>query len=196
MGEKSVDAPVSRGDASPDAPRRSTAGVLAVRPAQLDDAPALTVAHVRAWQAAYRGLLPQPYLDGLDVDERADAWRQRLSQPTEDARSLVGTVDDRVAGFVSFGSARDEESGEGGEVYALNVHPDDWGAGVGSALLSAAHAGLADLGFDESALWVLSGNARARRFYERHGWAVEENVRTRHLKGAALAEVRYARHLP
>ena len=36
-----------------------------IRPARLEDVPEITVFHVRSWQAAYRGLLPQAYLDGL-----------------------------------------------------------------------------------------------------------------------------------
>jgi hypothetical protein len=55
---------------------------------------------------------------------------------------------------------------------------------------------LGGLGFDEGILWVVPGNARARRFYERHEWAVEEKERTMELQGVAVAEVRYARRLP
>jgi hypothetical protein len=40
-------------------------GVMDIRPAGMEDVPEIAVAHVRSWQAAYRGLLPQAYLDGL-----------------------------------------------------------------------------------------------------------------------------------
>jgi GNAT superfamily N-acetyltransferase len=106
------------------------------------------------------------------------------------------TVEDRVAGFTTFGPARDLESGPDGELYALNVNPDHWRAGVGSALLSAAHDGLADLGHHEATLWVVTGNIRARSFYERHGWRPDVHERTVDVGGEVIPEARYARRVP
>ena len=171
-------------------------GIVAVRPPLPDDAAALALAHVRAWQTAYRGLMPQRYLDSLVVEERTESWRRRLSNQGNDSQLLVGTIDDKVAGFAMFGAARDPESGEAGELYALNVHPNHWGGGVGSALLSASHAGLAEFGFLDAVLWVVPGNDRARRFYERHGWKVEKRERTIELQGVTVPEIRYERRVP
>jgi GNAT superfamily N-acetyltransferase len=150
--------------------------------------------HVRAWQAAYAGLMPQEYLDGLDVGQRAEAWRRRLEQPVSHPL-LVATVEAAVAGFVTYGPARDDASGDAGELYALNVHPDRWSAGVGSALLSAAQDALADLGFDRAVLWVVPGNARARRFFDLRGWVAEAVERTIEIRGVTVPEVRYHRPL-
>jgi hypothetical protein len=43
----------------------------AVRPATLADVTEIAMIHVRSWQAAYRVLMPQDYLDGLDPAARA-----------------------------------------------------------------------------------------------------------------------------
>jgi GNAT superfamily N-acetyltransferase len=166
---------------------------VAVRPGMSGDAEPLSVAHVRAWQEGYRGLMPQDYLDGLSVAEHLTGWQERLGNPREGSRLLVGTVDDEVAGFAVFGPARDPESGDGGELYAINVHPDHWRAGVGSGLLVEVHDGLADLGHTNAVLWVVAGNDRARRFYESHGWNVEPVERSEKLPGLVVQEVRYAR---
>ncbi len=149
--------------------------------------------HVRAWQAAYRGLMPQAYLDGLVITEWADVWRQRLSRPDADP-VLVAIADDRLAGFVSYGRDRDGRSG--GELYALNVDPDSWGGGVGAALLSAAQQELAALGHTDASLWVVPGNERARRFYERNGWRATSDERTEDVLGVPVADLRYERELP
>lgn len=174
----------------------SIRGAVAVRSVRPEDAEPLALAHVRAWQAGYRGLMPQQYLDGLDIAERANEWRRLLDVPRERPRMLVATVDDRVVGFVTFGRARDSESGDDGELYAINVHPDHWGSGAGSALLVQAQQGLTDLGHRQAVLWVVPGNERARRFYERHGWAVEQVQRNTVVQGATVSQVRYARSLP
>ena len=168
---------------------------VVVRPGIPADVDGLAVAHVRAWQEGYRGLMPQDYLDGLEVAAHLTGWQERLAKPREGSRLLVATVDEQVAGFAVFGAARDEESGDDGELFAINVHPDHWRAGVGSRLLVGVHAGLADLGHANAVLWVVAGNDRARRFYERHGWTVEAVERSEKLPGLIVPEVRYARRL-
>lgn len=174
----------------------SMAPVVVVRPGCEEDAAPLALVHVRAWQAAYLGLMPQEYLDGLDVGRRTEAWRRHLSAGQNDSRLLLATVAGHVLGFTEFGHARDSESGEAGELFALNVHPDHWRAGIGSAVLAAAHVGLTDLGHDRAVLWVVPGNHRARAFYERHGWTVEPDERTAQVQGVTVPEVRYARQVP
>ncbi|MDQ1723168.1 MAG: hypothetical protein QOG52_196 [Frankiaceae bacterium] len=171
----------------------NTARVV-VRPARAGDADDLAVAHVRAWQVAYSGLMSAQYLDRMEVAERAQAWAQRLAQPAADSRVVVADVRDRVVGFVVFGRGRDGNH-EAGEVYSLNVHPDHWQVGVGGELLSATHAGLAELGFSGAFLWVIEGNRRARDFYERRGWTRDEDQRIRDIQGVSVDEVRYSRSL-
>lgn len=51
-----------------------------VRVAREADAEALARVHVDSWRAAYQGLMPQEYLDGLDPAERAAQWRQALAR--------------------------------------------------------------------------------------------------------------------
>lgn len=55
----------------------------------------------------------------------------------------------------------------------MAVHPDQQGAGLGSALLAAAVARLAAAGAE--VLWA-DGRDTALPFYERHGWSAEGDV--------------------
>jgi len=52
--------------------------VITVRPAIPGDAPGIGRVHVDARQAAYRGLMPDEYLDGLVPDDREPRYRRRL----------------------------------------------------------------------------------------------------------------------
>jgi hypothetical protein len=45
-------------------------------------------------------------------------------------------------------------------------------------------------------LWVLDANERARRFYERTGWAPDGADLTDDSRGFTIREVRYRRDLP
>lgn len=47
-----------------------------VRPANFKDAPAIAKVHVEAWQSAYRGQIPDFYLDSLSVAGRTKSWEK------------------------------------------------------------------------------------------------------------------------
>ena len=57
-----------------------------------------------------------------------------------------------------------------GWLEALYVRPAAWGTGLADRLHASAEAELRRRGTPRARLWVLEGNGRARRFYERHGW--------------------------
>ena len=142
-----------------------------VRQAKVDDAAAMGRVHVRAWQAAYRGAMPDDFLDSLDADTRRAGWARLLESPRPGVETLVVEDDDgAVVGFAHIGPSRQNAEAEGeGEVYAINLDPDAWGRGLGQRLLAAATEHLAERGYREAILWVLDSNARARRFYEARG---------------------------
>ena len=165
--------------------------MVTVRPATAADAPAMGRLVVRAWQAAYRGHMPDAYLDGLRAEDRAAYWDGVLRR--EDLRGvvLVAERDGEVVGFAAAGPSPDPEGA--GELFAINLDPDHWGTGAGRALLEAVQAELDRMGFAESVLWVLPGNARARRFYEIAGWVADGTSRTAEVFGVTVPEVRYRR---
>jgi RimJ/RimL family protein N-acetyltransferase len=161
-----------------------------IRPARAADVERLGAIHVLAWQAAYRGVMPDAYLDGLDPADRAATWR-RLLEAEPSGRHLDIVLDtDGVAGFAAYGPAGDEEPGTG-ELYSINLDPASWGHGLGSALLEHVRSALCDDGFGQAVLWVEPANARARAVYERAGWSPDGGARRETVMGATVDEVRY-----
>jgi GNAT superfamily N-acetyltransferase len=168
--------------------------VTEIRPATPDDALAVARVHVRTWQAAYRGLIAQAYLDSLKPEVWAAKYGFQRTGP-ELPTTLVAVHDETVCGMVMFGPYRGEELPNTGELLALYVDPDYWHAGLGRLLIVAARDGLRREGFAEAALWVLDGNVRARKFYECDGWTLDGGRQTKSIAGAQLDEVRYRRTL-
>ncbi|MFE7813783.1 GNAT family N-acetyltransferase [Streptomyces sp. NPDC057433] len=162
-----------------------------------DDCDGVAGIRVRGWQYAYAGLVPQPYLDGLDVAADADRQRARLLDGDGSVRNLVVDADDGgLLGWVAFGPHRDGGTRTGdAELYALYLRPDHIGRGVGRALLAAATRHCADAGHARMYLWVVKGNTRARRFYERAGFAADGAEDAFEAGGAGVPEVRYAKEL-
>ena len=169
---------------------------MQVRLAQSADALAVETIRVRGWQVAYRHILPPAELDALQID--ATRWRDRLDAPPAGWTTFVavlGTVAvldtaevGKVVGFASIGPSRDEQ--RLGELYALYVEPSAWSQGTGRKLIARAEEELART-YAEAALWVLTANERARRFYERAGWQLDGAVKIQDRWGVGAEESRY-----
>ncbi len=166
---------------------------LLIRPATPGDARSVAEVHVGSWRHAYRGLLPDDYLDRLSVEDREAMWLAAFSDPDAASGAVVGELDGRILGFASFGPSRDDDAPDGtGEVPAIYVEPAALGTGVGRELLDAAIDRLRDGGCSRATLWVLEANVRARRFYEKAGWTWDGSV-SRHMFDCANEPVvRYA----
>jgi GNAT superfamily N-acetyltransferase len=145
---------------------------------------------VTSWQAAYPGLIDQAFLDSLDIEDRTLAWSRILRQPR--GKVLLAEEDGAAIGFCAVGPAIEDHWGE---VFAIYVDPARWGSGVGRDLLAAGEDSLAREGHRRALLWVLEGNARARAFYERQGWALGKPIRIEAIGGADVTEVRYEKPL-
>src|SRR4029450_7466902 len=135
--------------------------------------------------------MPDGYLDGLRAEDRAAYWDGVLRREGRRGVVLVAERDGEVVGFAAAGPSPDPEGA--GELFAINLDPDHWGTGAGRALLEAVQAELDRMGFAESVLWVLPGNARARRFYEIAGWVADGTSRTAEVFGVMGPGGRYRR---
>lgn len=168
---------------------------MLLRPATVDDAHGLAVVHVRSWQEAYRGLMPQDVLDGLSIVDRAAGWRRILSDRAPGSQTLVVEHDGMIVGWASFGDARDADAVGTGELWGIYAHPDAWSTGVGHLLIDAVEQALRSDRHATAYLWVLDGNERAAGFYERHGWAADGGTKLDERPGLVLRERRHVKRL-
>jgi ribosomal protein S18 acetylase RimI-like enzyme len=167
---------------------------MLVRPAEPDDALAVARVHVRSWQAAYRTLLPDDYLDQLRPEDRAQKYNFSSLDQLQ-PQTIVAAEAGVIHGFATTAPARESDMPGSGELCALYVDPDQWSRGIGSALVAAARSRLFDLGFRHAVLWVLVGNVRAERFYRIDRWAPDGQRRTESVWGVTVDEIRYQRTL-
>jgi ribosomal protein S18 acetylase RimI-like enzyme len=174
--------------------RIDTATVTELRAAEPGDALAAARVHIRSWQAAYRGLIAQDYLDSLEPQK----WSTRYSFGRVGIRvpfTMLAVDGPAILGLVTTGLCRDDDLPDFGEVLAIYVDPDCARTGIGSLLIAEGRKRLSGLGVTRASLWVLDGNVAARRFYERDGWAFDGSHRVREHGGVPADEVRYRRTL-
>lgn len=129
---------------------------LSLRPAVLEDAPAMADLHVACRAANVPSMPPM-------VHDRATTHRWMADRL---ARGSVGWVAEQHGTLVGYlvltGDWLDD----------LFLAPGRTGQGIGEALLDVAKASRPD-GF---CLWVFASNTGARRFYERHGLVALETT--------------------
>jgi GNAT superfamily N-acetyltransferase len=135
-----------------------------LRPATLGDAGAVATIWRDGWRDGHLGNVP----GSLVAIRTPESFQIRAAERVGDtviaeAVALAG-AGSAVAGFVMV---------VGDEVEQVYVSADHRGSGVAGLLLAEAERLVAAGGHRRAWLAVVAGNARARRFYERCGWADE-----------------------
>ncbi len=165
-----------------------------IRRAIPNDADAIARVHVDSWRSAYRGLVPDTYLDKLDYERRAEYLRKSLAANSEEA--YLWEQDGEVLGFLTLGQCGDTDVDQEatGEIYGIYLAPGQWRRGIGRRLCLYGEELLRSRGNLSIALWVFAGNDQARRFYEAIGYKADGASRTLN-PGTPLEVIRYRKEL-
>lgn len=125
-----------------------------LRPATTADVEAIMDVQEEGSVRALSGIFPQDEFP-FPRAELTSRWITEINDPS--IRVLVILQDGRVAGY----AALSED-----QLLHFGTATRTWGTG----LASAAHDELVRMLGGGGRLWVLAGNHRARRFYEKMGW--------------------------
>lgn len=129
-----------------------------LRPATGSDSDAVARIWREGWRDGHLGHVPVALVEVRTPESFAERAADRVADTT------VAVVDGEIAGFTMV--AADEVE----QVYVSRSHR---GSGIADLLLDGALRVIGDAGHSTAWLAVATGNDRARRFYERSGWADE-----------------------
>ncbi len=150
---------------------------------RLDDVGAVADIHVRGWQSAYRGIMPQDFLDALDPIKRAEGWKNGIEKQPHLIR-LVSEVQGKVTGFAVGNENRTPElvPQAQAEVWAIYVDPLCWGHGAGSALLQEFRA----RSKQPLCIWVATENKVGHSFYKKNGGELQSATKNEEVGGVQI----------
>ena len=157
-----------------------------LRPGTLDDMPALGQVFYRSRFAAYREIIAPEDLEAVPAEALTAWWTERWTYERDTHRFTVAERDGRLVGFTYIGPDEDDDAAL--QLYAIHLEPEEQGRGTGKALMIDA---LAHMAGRPAVLWVLTDNARTRRFYERGGWAPDGRKRIGTIGTADVEMLRY-----
>ena len=150
-----------------------------------DDRLAISHIYETSWRHAYRGIVPQSYLDALPRGRWAEL------PDLEGYHSLVALDEGQIVGTACYCPSRLKELSVWGEIVSLYLLPTHMGKGYGRALLTAAVDALRSLGYRSIFLWVLEDNRPARGFYEHMGFQPTGQYLDEPVGGALLRNLQY-----
>lgn len=150
-----------------------------------DDRLAISKIYEQSWRYAYKGIIPQDYLDSI----REGQWAANFDRPK--MHTLVCLEEGKFVGTSSFSRSRFEEYAGWGEIISIYFLPDYFRKGYGRVLLETAVSELRKLGYHDIFLWVLEDNMNARKFYEKVGFTQTEYYKDDSIGGKCLREVSY-----
>lgn len=133
-------------------------GEWSLRPMVVADLPELVDVQERGAVLGLSDVFPQAQYP-FPRDDVSRRWAQELADPAIDAYVVTGSGGE-ILGF----AAR-----RGDEVLHVGTAPETWGSGLAGWLHDALVATFPP-DVRRLRLWVLEGNGRARRYYEKLGW--------------------------
>ena len=137
-----------------------------------------------SFRSAFAEFISKETLDRCAVAENCAALLANLPR---EMTTVTGWLDGKLMGLLVFSQHPEGRT----EIEAIHSLPETWGTGLGAAMLEFA---LEETNAEKVAgLWAFEENRRARRFYEKHGFAFTGERRISEFDGAV--EVRYERKL-
>ena len=120
------------------------------------------------WQAEYRQIILDEYLDKMSIEERYKGLLMRFDGFASEFLMMLDG--DRLIGASVFGMSFTKGYEDDGEVSAIYLRKEYIGKGLGSRLFLETERALSAKGYRGIVLDLLEGNTRAFGFYLKHGY--------------------------
>jgi RimJ/RimL family protein N-acetyltransferase len=160
-----------------------------VFPASVEDADAVGEVHAESWGAAYADFFdPEFFAEALL--RRRRRWHAVLAEG--DNTVLLATRHGRPLAFSCFGPT----TARSAELFGFYGHPDGWGTGIATALMTATLQRMRHDGFSRVHLWTLRDTPQSRRFYTKSGFTESGTTRDHDYgDGTPTAQIEYELNL-
>jgi len=159
---------------------------MIIRKALPEDARDYTNCHISIWQSAYKGIVPDEYLNNMpaEVEQLVKKHTNILKNPG-DCEYYCAMLSNQMIGFIVINPCA-------GEIRAIYLLEAFWGRGYGKEMLDFAVDELKRVGQNEVFLWVFDGNTRAKRLYEKNNFSFDGTNRVvNKYGGVPLVQLRY-----
>ncbi len=145
-----------------------------IRPGTAYDSDSVASLVHRSHTISFAPYASPAWVGSRDLSEYRSKWELVLADDSEDAITLVAASNGSIVGTVHVSPIDSPEFDA--QLNGMHVDPIQTGGGIGSLLMKGAIAFIEQRGFKRVELGVIAGNIGARRFYEKHGWELFEEL--------------------
>lgn len=160
-----------------------------IRKATLKDSKTISNIYALSWKSAYKGIIPEKYLDELKCDFWVSYFQNWIKNDILTAQIIY--ENELPVGCIAYGKARDVKFDNWGEIVSIYLLPDQFRKGYGQKLLQTAIIDMKTKGYENCYLWVLKENSSARKFYEMNGFICSNDECSCEIMQEQLVDVQY-----
>lgn len=139
------------------------------------DEKALACIHTQSWSWALGKIVPQEVLEAQTDEVQAERLYTMILERGM-AQVTLALVDGQPQCMAAWRGSQDAREGTA-ELVCIHSLKDKVGRGYGSKVLLELMEEMKKAEYHKVVLWVFEDNARARGFYEKHGFAPTEECR-------------------
>lgn len=133
------------------------------------DEASLAYIQTEGWKAGFQGILSDEILQRCTQLDRVTAmYRHMLEEKI--ANGYLLKVDGEPHCIAWWDATREKDMPVYAELICIHSLPNRWRMGYGSHMMETVLRDIKAAGYSKVMLWVFEENARARRFYEKHGF--------------------------
>ena len=163
-----------------------------IREAHQDDFEGIAKVRVDTWRVAYKGIVPDDFLESLSYQRIAERWREVFWEDKSPGMAVFVAENERedIVGIAVCGPEQSQDPVYRGEIYILYVLPQYQRQGIGHALVAACVQHLVQqLAAETLLIWTIA-ESPYRRFYESLGGKVVRET-IKEIGGKMIPEVGY-----
>lgn len=166
--------------------------IVNIRLAVPTDAPDMAEIHMRSWEAAYSGIIPDHYIREKNT-ARPALWAKVITDSND--RHYIIKHKNISVGILAVAPSRDDDLDDDVyEVHGIYLHPDYYRKGIGTQAMDFALNLAQQKDKKSMVLWVLKDNINSRSFYEKCGFA-HDGTEKQMTMGKILTAFRYRREI-
>lgn len=139
---------------------------------KLGDEKTLAYIQTESWKAAFKDILsPDVLKKCTNLDKATMMYKRLLEQNIGNGYLLK--VEGKPHCIAWWDSTRETDMPGYAELICIHSLPNQWRRGYGSKMMDTVLHDISGAGYTKVMLWVFEENARARQFYERHGFTTK-----------------------
>lgn len=162
---------------------------MQIRKASENDITGIAHVQIKSWQSTYKGILPDTYLNSMNLETRKKNWTRNLKM-LHSATYIAENDEGHIVGFAAGGPEQTNTLHYfQGEVYAIYLLQEYQRQGIGKKLIKAVVEELIRKQHGNLIIWALKDNP-SRGFYKALGGHLitEKTIK---MAGIEITEVGY-----